>query len=61
MGAEVVVGDLTSTADVVRALAGCRRVYFGMSVSTAYLEATVIMAAAAKQQATSRRWSTSRK
>jgi NAD(P)-dependent dehydrogenase (short-subunit alcohol dehydrogenase family) len=32
-GAEVVVGDLTRAGDVARALAGCRRLYFGMSVS----------------------------
>ncbi|MCO5561327.1 hypothetical protein L7F22_014948 [Adiantum nelumboides] len=50
IGAEVVVGDLTEPADVVRALHGCRRVYFSMSVSAPYLEATVIMAAAALQQ-----------
>ncbi|MFJ2033867.1 NmrA family NAD(P)-binding protein [Streptosporangium sp. NPDC087985] len=49
-GAEVVVGDLTRGADVVRAMTGCRRVYFGMSVSTSYLEATVTMAAAAREQ-----------
>ena len=36
-GAEVVVADLTRAADVLRALAGCRRVYFGMSVSAPYL------------------------
>lgn len=49
-GAEVVAGDLTSGADVRRAMAGCRRIYFGMSVSAAYLEATVIAAAAAREQ-----------
>jgi NAD(P)H dehydrogenase (quinone) len=49
-GAEVVVGDLTSGADVDRALAGCRRIYFGMSVSATYLEATVIAAAVARQR-----------
>ncbi|MEV7319429.1 NAD(P)H-binding protein [Streptomyces sp. NPDC093970] len=43
---EVVVGDLTRGADVVAALAGCRRVYFGMSPSLGYLEAATIMAAA---------------
>src|SRR5438105_1087028 len=32
-GAEVVVGGLTCPADVGRTLAGCRRLYFGMSVS----------------------------
>jgi NAD(P)H dehydrogenase (quinone) len=46
IGAEIVVGDLTRGRDVERALAGCRRMYFGMSVSAAYLEATVIAAAA---------------
>jgi len=50
LGAQVVVGDLTSTVDVVRVLKGCRRVYFGMAVSASYLEATAIMAAAALQQ-----------
>ncbi len=49
MGAEVVVADLTDGADVVRALHGCRRMYFGMSVSPRYLQATTIAAAAAKQ------------
>lgn len=49
MGAEVVVADLTSGVDVVRALSGCRRMYFGMSVSPPYLQATVIAAAAAKK------------
>src|SRR5262245_24826445 len=48
-GAEVVVGDLTRAADVLRALEGCRRVYFGMSVSAPYLEATVTTAAAARE------------
>ena len=47
-GAEVVVGDLTRAGDVARALAGCRRLYFGMSVSAPYLEATVTAAAAAR-------------
>ena len=45
-GAEVAVGDLTRATDVVRALEGCRRVYFGMSVSAPYLEATVTTAVA---------------
>lgn len=49
-GAEVVVGDLTRANDVARALAGCRRMYFGMSVSAPYLEATVTAAAVARQQ-----------
>jgi NAD(P)H dehydrogenase (quinone) len=49
-GAEVVVGDLTVPADVVRAVEGCRRIYFGMSASAPYLEATVIAAAAARER-----------
>ena len=48
-GAEVVVGDLTIPADVARAMQGCRRIYFGMSVSAPYLEATVIAAAVARE------------
>src|SRR5262245_49756644 len=49
-GAEVVVRDLTRAGDVLRALAGCKRVYFGMSVSAPYLEATVTTAAAARER-----------
>src|SRR6266704_396430 len=47
-GAEVVVGDLLEPADVYRVVSGCRRAYFGMSVSAGYLEATVLMAAVAR-------------
>jgi NAD(P)H dehydrogenase (quinone) len=50
IGADVVVGDLTRAGDVARALAGCRRMYFGMSVSAPYLEATVTAAVVARQQ-----------
>jgi NAD(P)H dehydrogenase (quinone) len=50
-GAEVVVGDLTEAPDIVRAMTGCRRMYFGMSVSSRYLEATVTVAAAAREYA----------
>ena len=49
MGAELVVADLTNGADVVRALRGCKRMYFGMSISPPYLQATAIAAAAAKE------------
>ncbi len=49
-GAEIVIGDLTRPEDVARALEGCRRLYFGMSVSPPYLEATVIAAAVARQR-----------
>ncbi|SAK67852.1 NmrA family NAD(P)-binding protein [Caballeronia ptereochthonis] len=48
LGAEVVVGDLTDLTAMHRAIEGCSRVYFGMSVSPAYLEATVNFAAAAR-------------
>jgi NAD(P)H dehydrogenase (quinone) len=48
-GAEVVVGDLLEPTDVYRAVNGCRRVYFGMSVSAGYLEATVNMAAVTRE------------
>jgi NAD(P)H dehydrogenase (quinone) len=50
IGAEVVVGDLTRADDVARALEGCRRMYFGMSVSPPYLEATVTAAAVARER-----------
>ena len=45
----MVVGDLLEPADVYRVVSGCRRVYFGMSVSAGYLEATVYMAAVARE------------
>jgi NAD(P)H dehydrogenase (quinone) len=50
IGAEVVVADLTRAEDVARALEGCRRIYFGMSVSAPYLEASVTAAAVARQR-----------
>src|SRR5262245_4929993 len=48
LGAEVVKGDLTDLASMHRAIEGCRRIYFGMSVSPAYLEATINTAAVAR-------------
>src|ERR1700731_285358 len=48
LGAEVVQGDLTDLTSMHRAVAGCGRIYFGMSVSPAYLEATVNTAAVAR-------------
>jgi uncharacterized protein YbjT (DUF2867 family) len=48
MGAEVVVGDLLDLDSMHRAIAGCERMYFGMSVSDDYLAATVNAAAVAK-------------
>jgi NAD(P)H dehydrogenase (quinone) len=50
IGADVVVADLTRAGDVARALEGCRRMYFGMSVSQPYLEATVTAAAVARRR-----------
>ncbi len=50
LGAEVVCGDLTNPSDVVKALSGCEKAFFGMSVSASYLEASCIFAAAAKQK-----------
>src|SRR5436305_13321429 len=48
-GAEVVVGGLLGPGDGSGVVRGCRRVYFGMSVSPGYLEATVSMAAVARE------------
>lgn len=48
LGAEVVTGDLTDLASMHRAIEGVSRMYFGMSVSPAYLEATVNVAAVAR-------------
>lgn len=48
MGAEVRVGDLTRVDDVRRALDGVRRIYFGLSVSPLYVQATVTVAALAR-------------
>jgi uncharacterized protein YbjT (DUF2867 family) len=50
-GVEVVAGDLTQARDVARALSGCRRMYFGLSVSPRYLEATATTAAVARGHA----------
>lgn len=47
VGAEVVVGDLTEPQDVVDAMAGVDRMFFSMSVSPDYLQATAVVCAAA--------------
>jgi uncharacterized protein YbjT (DUF2867 family) len=49
LGAEVVVGDLLEPPDVYRVVSGCRRVYFSMSASAGYLEATLTMAVVARE------------
>jgi NAD(P)H dehydrogenase (quinone) len=51
LGAHVVIADLTKPEEIVPALDGCKRVYFGMAVSPSYLEATLVMAAAARATA----------
>src|SRR2546421_8899988 len=48
LGAEVVEGDLLDLHAVHRAVQGCRRIYFSMSVAAAYLEATTNVAAVAR-------------
>src|ERR1700693_3540391 len=48
LGAQVVVGSLLDLDSMHRAIAGCETMYFGMSVSDAYLAATVNAAAVAK-------------
>jgi uncharacterized protein YbjT (DUF2867 family) len=47
-GIEVAVGDLLDLHAMHRAIEGCDRVYFGMTVSAPYLEATINTAAVAK-------------
>jgi uncharacterized protein YbjT (DUF2867 family) len=48
LGAEVVSGDLTDLGAMHRAIEGVSRIYFGMSVSDAYLEATMNVATVAR-------------
>src|SRR2546425_120058 len=48
LGAEVVVANLLDLDSMHRVIAGCETMYFGMSVSDAYLAATVNAAAVVK-------------
>ena len=48
LGAEVIVGDLTNPVDVGAAMYGITRMFFNMSVSAAYLEATAVVCATAE-------------
>jgi uncharacterized protein YbjT (DUF2867 family) len=50
MGADVIVGDLTSARDIVDATAGVRRMFFNMSVSPDYLRATTEVCAVALER-----------
>ena len=48
-GADVVVGDLTNPVDVFAAMSGVTRMFFNMSVSPDYLQATALACAMAKE------------
>lgn len=48
LGAEVIVANLTKSEEILPAVQGCRLVFFSTSVSSSYLEAAVVIAAAAK-------------
>jgi uncharacterized protein YbjT (DUF2867 family) len=48
LGADVIVGDLTNPVDVSAAMFGIGRMFFNMSVSADYLEATAVVCAAAR-------------
>jgi uncharacterized protein YbjT (DUF2867 family) len=50
MGADVIVGDLTSAGDIVDAMNGVRRMFFNMSVSPDYLRATTEVCAVALER-----------
>jgi uncharacterized protein YbjT (DUF2867 family) len=50
MGADVIVGDLTSAGDIVEAMDGMRRMFFNMSVSPDYLKATMEVCAVALER-----------
>ncbi|HWT48250.1 MAG TPA: NAD(P)H-binding protein [Mycobacterium sp.] len=49
LGAEVIVGDLTNPVDVFAAMSGITRMFFNMSVSPDYLQATTVVCVAAKE------------
>jgi uncharacterized protein YbjT (DUF2867 family) len=49
LGAEVIAGDLTNPVDVFAAMSGVSRMFFNMSVSPDYLQATTVVCVAAKE------------
>src|SRR6201998_383638 len=49
LGADVIVGDLTNPVDVSAAMYGIPRMFFNMSVSADYLEATAVVCVAAEE------------
>ncbi len=52
LGAEVVAGDLTNPVDVFAAMSGVTRMFFNMSVSPDYLQATTVVCVAARELGT---------
>lgn len=48
LGAEVIIADLTKSEETLPAVEGCRLVFFSTSVASDFLEASVVMAAAAR-------------
>jgi uncharacterized protein YbjT (DUF2867 family) len=50
LGAEVMVGDLTSAADVVAAMGNVTRMFFNTRVSSDYLQETAVVCAAARER-----------
>ena len=61
LGAEVIVADLTNPVDVAAAMYGISRMFFNMSVSTEYLEATAVVCAAVRTVTAWKFWSTCHK
>ncbi len=49
LGADVIAGDLTNPVDVAAAVSGVARMFFNMSVSPDYLQATTVVCAIAKE------------
>jgi uncharacterized protein YbjT (DUF2867 family) len=49
LGAEVITGDLTNPVDVEAAMSGITRMFFNMSVSPDYLQATAVVCAIATE------------
>jgi uncharacterized protein YbjT (DUF2867 family) len=49
LGAQVIAGDLTNPVDVFAAMSGVTRMFFNMSVSPDYLQATAVVCAIAEE------------
>ena len=52
LGADVIVGDLTNPVDVFAAMSGVTRMFFNMSVSPDYLQATTVVCASQRSSTT---------